>query len=244
MQKFFVNSNQINENEIYIKGEDVNHIENVLRLNVEEEVLVGDVTNAKTYLCKIDKMEKEEVMLSIVRNIEKTTEPNVYLHIFQGLPKADKMEQIIQKCTEIGASEFTPVVMSRCIVKIEKKDEEKKVERWRKIAETAAKQSKRDIIPKINFPENLKNLYENLKNYDIVLVAYEEENENLIKNELKNNNQLKKIAVIIGPEGGLEKEEVELLKKNGAKVVSLGKSILRTETAPVVMSSVIVYELG
>ncbi|MBR6033874.1 MAG: 16S rRNA (uracil(1498)-N(3))-methyltransferase [Clostridia bacterium] len=217
MQKFFVNSDQIKEDEINIIGEDVNHIANVLRLNAGEEVLVGDKTNGASYLCNIKSINKNEVLLNILQTNDKTTEPNIYIHLFQGLPKADKMESIIQKCTEVGVSEFTPVIMNRCVAKLEGKDSNKKIERWQKIAETAAKQSKRDIIPKINFAENLKNVYENLEKYDIVLVAYEDECEKILKNELqqykKQNSNIKKIAIIIGPEGGLEKQEVELMKQ-------------------------------
>ncbi len=168
MQKFFVMPEQIIDNRIKIIGEDVNHISNVLRLNEKEEVLVGNKTTGDTYLCTLKEIKKDEIILEMKEKKEDSTEPNIYLHLFQGLPKSDKMEYIIQKCTEIGVSEITPVIMSRCIAKIEKKDEEKKIERWRKIAETAAKQSKRDIIPKINFSKNLKNIYKKIKDYDIV----------------------------------------------------------------------------
>lgn len=157
------------------------------------------------------------------------------------------MEYIIQKGTEIGVSEFTPVSMSRSIVKLEGKESEKKIERWQRIAETAAKQCKRDIIPKINCMQNLKNLYEILKKYDIVLIAYEEEEDNSLKAEIEKYKELKeknnKIAIIIGPEGGLAKEEVEAIKEIGGRPITLGKRILRTETAPLVMAAILLYEL-
>ncbi len=248
MQKFFVDSEQIIDNNINITGDDVNHIANVLHIFEGEEVLVGNKQNGITYLCKIKTITKQNVLLDIVRTLESDAEPRTYIHIFQGLPKADKMEHIIQKGTEIGISEFTPVIMSRCIAKLEEKDAKKKIERWQKIALTAAKQCKRDKIPRVNLQNNLKKLYENLQEYDIVFIAYEEEKTHTLKEELskykskedKNN----RIAVIIGPEGGLSKEEVDFLVQNGGISVSLGKRILRTETAPLVMSAIILYELG
>lgn len=248
MQKFFVKPEQIINQTIEIIGEDVNHIKNVLRYKIGEEVLAGNETTGATYSCQIKEIGKEVVLLTILEQEKETTEPTTYIHIFQGLPKADKMEHIIQKGTEIGVCEFTPVAMSRSIVKLEGKESLKKIERWQKIAQTAAMQSKRDRIPKVNSVQNLKNLYENLKEYDIVLVAYEEEQENSIKQEVqrykeqteKNN----KIAIIIGPEGGIAKEEVETMKRQGAKIVTLGKRILRTETAPLVMATILLYELG
>lgn len=246
MQKFFVKSEQIHDNTIEIIGEDVNHIKNVLRYKVGEEVLVGNEATGESYSCQIKEIEKEKVVLNIISKIEQSNEPKTYVHIFQGLPKADKMEHIIQKGTEIGVSEFTPVALSRSIVKLEGKESLKKIERWQKIAETAAKQCKRDRIPKINCIQNLKNLYEILKEYDIVLVAYEEEKENLLKTEIQKhiNNKEKnlKIAIIVGPEGGLAKEEVNAIKEIGGIAVTLGKRILRTETAPLVMSTILLYE--
>ena len=157
------------------------------------------------------------------------------------------MELIIQKGTELGVTEFIPVSLKRSIVKISSgKDENKKIDRWQKIAEVAAKQSMRDIVPKVRHIENIKNICNQIKDYDIVLIAYELEEDNYIKNELlkiKKNNSNYKIAVVIGPEGGIDTEEIEDLKKAGAKIVSLGKRILRTETVALQVSSIIMYEL-
>ena len=155
------------------------------------------------------------------------------------------MEQIIQKATEIGVSDITPLKMERCVVKLDEKTELKKIERWQKIAEVAAKQSKRDKIPVVHSCVSLKNIYEKLKKYDIVIVAYEEEKDISIKQVLKQidpkNNP--NIAIIIGPEGGIAKEEINFLKTlSNAKIVTLGKRILRTETAPLVLASIIMYE--
>lgn len=244
MYKFFVEKEQIENNRIKIIGRDVNHIKNVLRLQQGSEIQIGNAQNEENYKCKIQEINNQYIECTVLEKIEIVTEPNVEIHLFQGLPKADKMESIIQKTTEIGIKEITPVIMARSIVKLEDKTAIKKVERWQKIAEVAAKQSKRDIIPQVNLPTNLKNIYENLSGYDIVLVAYEKEENTTIKQVLRKITHKKnaKIAIIIGPEGGMEQEEIEQLTKAGAKVVSLGKRILRTETAPIVVTTIIIYE--
>lgn len=247
MSKFFVKEKQINDNKIEILDEDVNHIKNVLRLNIGDEIKICDCDNSQNYNCKIIEISSKKVQCEILENIPNEAEGNVELHIFQGLPKADKMELIIQKGTELGVSEFIPVNFKRCIVKINGKDEVKKIERWNKISEVAAKQSGRDLLPKVRNIENVKNICNQMNDYDIVLVAYELEKENYIKNELLSlktaNKDIYKIAIIIGPEGGLEKEEVDILQEAGAKIISLGKRILRTETVALQVSSIIMYEL-
>lgn len=244
MYKFFVTGNQVKDNIIKIEEDDVNHIKNVLRLGIEEKITVCNISNSTNYLCKITELDNKYVTCEIVDKLENKNETKTYLHIFQGIPKAEKMETIIQKTTEIGVSEITPIIMNRCVVKLENKAIDKKISRWQKIAEIAAKQSKRDKIPLINFPINIKNIYKKIKYYDIVLVAYENEENYSIKNALKEvkDKELLKIAIIIGPEGGIEEKEIELLKGYNAKAVTLGKRILRTETAPIVLASVIMYE--
>lgn len=167
---------------------------------------------------------------------------NIDITIYQGLPKADKMELIIQKTTEIGVKKIVPVAMERSIVKLNEKDAKKKIERWQKIAEVAAKQSKRDIIPKIQNIIKISDLCNEIKEYDLFLVAYENEEKITLKQILKQNKETKKIGVLVGPEGGIDNKEIEKLLQNGAKVVSLGKRILRTETAPITIVSNLVYE--
>ena len=246
MSKFFVRENQISNNKIEILDDDVNHIKNVLRLSVDEEIKVCDQDSSKNYNCKILEISPKKVICEIFEELENEAEGNVELHIYQGLPKADKMELIIQKGTELGVSEFIPVNMKRCIVKLDGKDETKKIDRWNKISEVAAKQSGRDIIPKVRSLETIKQLENKIKEYDLFLVAYEMEKDNYIKNELQKIKLLKsnyKIAVLIGPEGGLELSEVDMLKTAGAKVISLGSRILRTETVALQVSSIIMYEL-
>lgn len=246
MGKFFVKSSQVGENELTIIGEDVNHIKNVLRLNIADQIKVCDLDNSINYNCEIVRMSSEEIRCRILEKLQNNSEGNVELHIFQGLPKSDKMELVIQKGTELGVSEFIPVRFSRCIVKISGKDEIKKVDRWNKISEVASKQCGRDIIPKVTNIANLKDVCNKIKDYDLVLLAYEMEEENFIKNELegiRNTKEKYKIAVIIGPEGGIERNEAEMLENSGAKVISLGRRILRTETVAMQVSSIIMYEL-
>lgn len=248
MPKFFVKNNQINDNKVIIIGEDVNHIKNVLRLNIDDNIQVCNLDTKVNYTCGISKLNADSIECIIFNEMNSNSESNIHINVFQGIPKSDKMELIIQKCVELGASEITPVEMKRCVAKINDKDKAKKISRWQKISEVAAKQCGRDTIPKINDATNIKNICNLTKECDIVLLAYENEEENTLRNELiklkDNKNKSLKIAVIIGPEGGLDKEEVNCLKENGAKVITLGKRILRTETVAFVLASIIMYELG
>ena len=216
MPKFFVNNNQIKEDRIIITGEDVNHIKNVLRLKIDDNIQICNSDTTKNYTCGISKLNDNSIECIIFNEIESSSESNVDINIFQGIPKADKMELIIQKCVELGVNQITPVEMKRCIAKIEDKAKNKKIERWQKISEVAAKQCGRDKLPKINNVINVKNICNIICEYDIVLLAYENEEINTLKNEmqkLKNiENKEIKIGIIIGPEGGIEKEEVDLLK--------------------------------
>ena len=246
MRKFFVKSNQINDSRIEIIDEDVNHIKNVLRLQSGEKIKICDTDSSKNYICEITEILSKNIVCNIIEEVPGEAEGNVRLHIFQGLPKADKMALIIQKGTELGVSEFIPVSFKRSIVKLTEKDATKKIERWRKIAEVASKQSGRDIIPNVRQIESINNICNNIKDYDVVLVAYEMEETNYIKNELlkiKDKQKEYKIAVVIGPEGGIEPEEINKFKENGAKIISLGNRILRTETVALQVASIIMYEL-
>jgi len=246
MPKFFIENNQINENKITLIGEDVKHIANVLRKDVGNEINICNITTSDNFLCQIEEISKEEIKCSIIEKIESESEPNTEITIFQGLPKAEKMELIIQKCTELGAKTFVPVAMERCVVKFDDKTACKKIERWQKIAETAAKQSGRDIIPKVENLINLKKVCNLIEKYDIVLLAYENEENYTLKeaiNSVKNKRNLK-VGIIIGPEGGIDCNEVQLLEQAGAKVITLGKRILRTETVGIMMTGIISYELN
>lgn len=239
MYKFFVEDNQIENNEIKIMNDDLKHISNVLRMRIGEEILITNKNTAETYKCSIKEINKNEAVCTIIEKEENDTEPSIKVDIFQGIPKSDKMETIIQKSVELGVSKIFPVSMKNCVAKI--KDDIKKQERWQKISEAAAKQSKRNIIPSIEKSVDIKYLCSKIDEYDLVLVAYENEDKKTIKDILK-NNKVEKIAIVVGPEGGLTEKEVEELIKCGAKAVSLGKRILRTETAPIAMLSMIIYE--
>ena len=244
MPKFFVKDEQVDEENIKIVGEDVNHIVNVLRLKKEDEVQICNANTNVNYIANIINMNKKIVECKIKHIENSTNETNIDITLFQGLPKADKMEYIIQKNVELGVKHIVPVDMERSIVKLDEKTMIKKIERWQKISEVAAKQSGRDIIPKIENIINVKKICELIKNYDIVLIAYENENQITLKDKLrkiKNFDNLK-IAVFIGPEGGIDKKELEELIKAGAKTITLGKRILRTETASIVVVSNLIYE--
>lgn len=244
MPKFFVKNNQIENNTIQILGTDVNHIKNVLRLKENDEIEICDSDEQQSYLCKIIELEESFVKCDIVNAIEESRESNIEVTIFQGLPKADKMELIIQKSVELGVYDITPVEMARCVVKLNDKDKIKKIERWNKISEVAAKQSQRDIIPKINNIIKISELANIISQYDGIILAYEKEKDYTIKQELQKlkMQNAQKIGIVIGPEGGLEEKEVEMLKNNGASVITLGKRILRTETVALNVLSNIIYE--
>ena len=245
MPKLFVKTNQIEENKIKRIGEDVKHINQVLRAKIGEELTICNLDTTLNYITTISQINPEYVMCDIQDCVKSFVESNVQVTIFQGLPKADKMEYIIQKNVELGVKKIIPVEMERSIVKFDQKTVEKKIERWQKISEVASKQSGRDIIPKIEIPTNIKKICENINEYDIVLVAYENEEDNTLKTELqkiKRTDNLK-IAIIIGPEGGIDKKEILQLKEVGAKTITLGQRILRTETASIVVISNIIYEL-
>lgn len=251
MSKFFVKTEQINNNDIVIIGDDVNHIINVLRMKKTDKVQICNQDTGDNYNAEIVNYSKNEVECKIISKINETTESNVHITLFQGIPKFEKMELIIQKNTEVGIKSIVPVIMERTVIKLDEKIASKKLERWQKIAEIAAKQSMRDIIPQIGNITKLKDI--DTTEFDAVLVAYENEEHNMLKTELqklerkiKSNNsseQQYNIAIVIGPEGGISEKELVMLAEKNAKFVSLGKRILRTETAGVVMAGNIIYEL-
>lgn len=247
MPKFFVTNQQMKNQQFEIIGKDVNHIKNVLRKKEGEQITVCNTDSFIDYSCEILKLEEEKILCKIQKELETNAESNTKVTIFQGLPKADKMELVIQKAVELGVFDITPVEMKRCIVKLTDKEKIKKLQRWQTIAEVAAKQSGRNTIPKINDVISIKNICNLCTEYDIVIVAYEKEKENKLKYELE-NLKLKqkndfKIAVVIGPEGGIEEEEIKQLKEKEAKIVTLGERILRTETVALNILSILMYEL-
>ena len=242
MHRFFIEEKQKNIDLFSIHGQDLKHIRDVLRLKPGDELEL--VSELSVYICELALVTKTNAEARIVKKMEKVNEPQVRLILFQGMPKASKMETILQKCTEIGISEFHPVSTERSIVKIRDIDKEsKKLDRWRSILEEAAKQSRRDIVPSLGRILNFEDMLAMLKD-KIVLVPYEQEQKNTLKVFFKRISDPKEICIVIGPEGGFDHSEIEALKSIGANIVTLGRRILRTETAGIAVSSIILYELG
>jgi len=244
MHKFFVSKGNIYGNSCSIEGEDVKHIYKVLRLEEGDKVSIND-GEGNEYLGEIKEVNKKEVTVELLEKIEINNESNLKIHLYQGMPKSTKMDLIVQKCTELGISVITPIITERVVVKSEL-SEFKKVDRWNRIALEACKQSKRSLIPTINTPVEYEELLEDLKEYDLIVVPYENQEGQGIRyvaGEVK-NREIKSVAIIIGPEGGFEDREIQEFKQLGAFIVTLGPRILRTETAGFVALSLLMYELG
>ena len=248
MPKFFIKTENLKENkEIWITGSDVNHIKNVLRKKIDDKINICNSDTQKNYECVIKNIEENKIVCKILDEVKSLAESNLNITIFQGLPKSDKMELIIQKATELGVKTIVPVITKRTVIKLKDKDKQNKVDRWRKIAEVAEKQSGRDIIPTI---ENIINIADiKFDEFDKIFVLYENEEKISIKDEieqLKNDNKEElNIGIVIGPEGGFAESEIEQLRLNqNVSVVTLGKRILRTETVALVVSGILMYELG
>lgn len=244
MPRFFTERENISDTQIIINNEDVTHISRVLRLDRGDEITVCDGSGFD-YRAKIASVESKKIVCDIVEKSASSTEPNICVTLFQGLPKASKMDYIIQKTTELGITRIVPCVMSRCVVKLEnRKAEMKKTERWTKVAEAAAKQSGRGVIPEVAMPVTLDEAIAQMKDCDICFAPYECEEDTSLKTVLTSVKEPKKIGFIIGPEGGFDLSEVERIKSAGIKTVTLGKRILRTETAGEAVLAMIMYELG
>lgn len=248
MHKFFTSKELINENIGKIIGDDVKHIMKVLRLTSGEKVVLNDCEGTE-YLAEIDNVNKQEVTLNIIESIEGSNESDIRITIYQGLPKSQKMDLIVQKGTELGVYEFKPVITSRVDVKL--KGDFKKLDRLNRISLEAAKQSKRTIVPKVSEPMNFDEVLDEMTSLDLMLVPYENAEgfgiKSLINNMKKENinlNNIKTVGILVGPEGGFEEDEIIKLKDKGAHIITLGKRILRTETAGFVAASLIQYELS
>lgn len=232
MHNFFVNPDNRKEEYFYISGKDYNHIKNVLRMKTGDTFLVscGEVS----CLCSLESIEAETVVAKVIEeNYQKTNLP-VKIYLFQGLPKSDKMELIIQKAVELGAEGIIPVEMSRCVVKLEDKKKKSKQARWQGIAESAAKQSKRNVIPEVSQVLSYKQALEKASKLDLLLVPYEnKDGMNSTVEAIKEIKSGMSVGILIGPEGGFEEYEVQAAVNIGGRVISLGKRILRTETAAI-----------
>jgi len=226
MHKFF--TEEIDENVAVITGDDHKHLFKVLRLKIGDEVLVNDLKGID-FLGKIISVDKESTIVELKRRILENNESELSITLYQGLPKAGKMDLIVQKNTELGVTRIVPVITERVIVK--NSSEYKKMDRLRRIVFEASKQSKRSMIPSIMEPIEFKEALSLMLAHDVLIVPYENaENYGLLK--LKEEIPfIKSCGILIGPEGGFSNEEIEELEKNGAKIVTLGKRILRTETA-------------
>ena len=239
MANFYIDKSDITENIATITGEEAQHISRVLRMKKGDEVTLCD-GEGFFYEAVLSDFYEKTVVAEILSKREAETEPNVKVTVFQGVPKNPKLETIIQKLTEIGAVRLVPVDTKRAVAKL---DKENKVDRLRKIAREAAKQSKRGIVPEVLSPVSFKEAVKMAAEADLALIPYEEEREMSLKKALfgKTPNT---VSVMIGPEGGFDSEEIKLAKENGIISVTLGKRILRTETAPLAVCSAILYELG
>ncbi len=244
MYHFFVDPGQIQGTQILITGKDVNHIKNVLRMRIGEEVSVGNGMDGKEYRCAIDTFEEDSVVCKLLFVKEDGVELPVKVTLFQGLPKADKMELIIQKAVELGVYEIVPVATKRCVVKLDAKKEASKIARWQAIAEAAAKQSKRAVVPRICPVMTMGEAIQEASKMEHRIIPYElAEGMNKTKEIFSSFTPGNSVAVFIGPEGGFEEKEVEAAAAAGVEPISLGKRILRTETAGFTVLSWIMYEL-
>lgn len=232
MFNFFTDSSNRHGDSIIISGGDFNHIKNVLRMKSGEKILVS--CDFSCNLCEIDSITDTQVVVKIIEeNYIDTTLP-ISIHLFQGLPKSDKMEFIIQKSVELGVDEITPVEMENCVVKLDQKKRDSKQSRWQSIAESGAKQSKRNCIPTVSKIMDFKDLLSSVANYDLFLVPYEcKDGMGTTKEALNSIKSGMKVGILIGPEGGFSLKEIDQLSKTDAKIISLGKRILRTETAAI-----------
>lgn len=230
MYHFFVDPTQVTAHQAVILGTDVNHIRNVLRMKNGEEICIND--GAHVYVCRICSVEADQIVTEILTTQEQDSELPVKITLFQGLPKSDKLEMIIQKCVELGVTEIVPVEMKRCIVKLDTKKEEAKRKRWQSISESAAKQAGRGIIPQILPVMRYDGALEYASKMDHMLLPYEHAGDMpATRRILESIRPGESIGIFIGPEGGFEDSEVEQARSCQAEVITLGRRILRTETA-------------
>lgn len=243
MFHFFAEQGQIEEGRITITGTDVNHIKNVLRMKEGERALISNRVDTD-YLCEVERIAAEAVFFRILSKDSEGTELPARIHLFQGLPKSDKMELIIQKAVELGVYRVVPVATKRAIVKLEPRKEEAKLKRWNAIAESAAKQSKRIVIPEVSGVMSFKEAVHSVKDFDLALLPYEcAEGVADTKRQIETAKAGTDIGIFIGPEGGFEEEEVSLAAKAGVHPITLGRRILRTETAGLCILSLLMFQL-
>lgn len=243
MTRFFISSDQIKDNSVILQGEDRHHLLNVLRQGPGGEITVLN-GKGEEYLVKIIAVTDDQVNGTIIKKVERQTEPRLKITLVQSLPKADKFEWILQKNTELGVSRFQPVFTERSNIKLAPEARERKLERWKKIIREAAEQSGRQVIPVL---DPIRKWDEIISGFDggLVLIPWENETTQSLKQVLESKNKIvKQVTVLIGPEGGFSLKEVEEAKCKGAVPVTLGPRILRTETAGLVVASALLYYFG
>ena len=244
MYQFFIEDENAAEDFVTIEGSDVNHIKNVLRMKPGEKIRVC-TRNGQNYFCSISDITESFVRADILEKEAESTELPCRIYLFQGLPKNDKMEWIIQKTVELGVYEVIPVAMKNCVVKLDDKKAKSKVTRWQAIAESAAKQSKRSYIPQVGMVMSLKEAFSYIEEqkFDLSMIPYElEKGMDGIKQVLGRLAPGQQIAVFIGPEGGFAPEEIEMVRDE-MQLISLGRRILRTETAGIAALAILGYQL-
>lgn len=232
MHNFFVNDSEKQNGRYFITGSDYNHIINVLRMDIGDSFLVS--LDGKSDLCEIESFDGDTVTARILEENYSVTELPLKIYLFQGLPKSDKMEFIIQKAVELGAYAVVPTEMSRCVVKLDDKKKKSKTDRWQSISESAAKQSKRNTIPEVFEVLSYKSALKMASELDMLIVPYEnEDGMTATAKVFEKLKDCKTVGILIGPEGGFDENEIKLAKEMGGEVISLGRRILRTETAAI-----------
>lgn len=249
MQRYFIESDQFGERTVTVTGEDAHHIGKVMRSKPGDEFIVSDGVS-RDALVKLVSLEAQTVSAEILEWLEQKGEPWMKVTLVQSLPKGDKIETVIQKCTEIGVEGVLPLISERTVVQYDGKKEEKRIARWRKIAKEAAEQSHRSRIPAVESPISWKGLLRQWDRFDLVCICYEKENGGGLRDvirplvEATPRDKICHIAVVVGPEGGFSEREIQEAEEAGAVSASLGRRILRTETAGMAALTCIMYESG
>ncbi len=243
MNRFFIDPKDINKEDItaVIRGESVKHISRVLRMMVKDRLIISDGLG-NSFMGEISEISREEVRVLLLERLDKKSEPELQVNLGQALVKGEKMDYIVQKCTELGVSTIVPFAAERSVVKVSEKKARDKTTRWQKIARGAAEQSHRDRIPEVRAVTVLESIL--VEETDLLLFLWEQESNRGLKEVLREHVNINKITLLVGPEGGFTEEEVELAVSRGAVSVSLGPRILRTETAAAAAVTMIIYELG
>lgn len=241
MQRYFVNPENVSDNKVIINNSDYHHITKVMRMKEGNSVIVCD--GSKSYKCVISLITQNEVILDINEELNENRELPVYITIAQGIVRREKMEEVIDKVTQLGASFYLPVNMERCSVKFNDEKLDRKMERMNKIAKEASEQSHRTTMLEVLKPISFKEMISDASKYDLCLYAYEVLDKDKSLKELLKTKTYKNILILIGPEGGISEKEADMMNKNSFYPISLGPRILRTEVAPTYVMAAISYEL-